>query len=114
MPSTVSLHPVDAVISGVRHQPDLSEEREIVLEVPIVCDTTVLHAKELANLGFAPGQVDRRQGERFRVCLVRFRKFPHGLWQLVETFPEALEVHGEADAFFGRLKDDESRRLPRT
>jgi hypothetical protein len=67
-----------------------------------------------ANLGFAPGQVDRRQGERFRVCLVRFRKFPHGLWQLVETFPEALEVHGEADAFFGRLKDDESRRLPRT
>ena len=35
--------------SGVWHQPDLSEEREIVLEVPIVCDTTVLHPKDIGG-----------------------------------------------------------------
>jgi len=35
------------VISGVRHYPNLSEEREIVLKVPVVCDATVLHAKDI-------------------------------------------------------------------
>src|SRR5260370_41054122 len=34
------------------------------------------------------------------------------LRQLVETFAEAFEAHGKADALLRRLKNDESRSLP--